>query len=240
MMKNISRKSKRNPWRNTRNDYNIPWNDILGSIFMVLLPIIILIFSTNFVLRTNTFYSFYLTKSEITREIPYEISNDKLSKHFGEFMKHKKEDFQIKEDSRYKPQDIFSKRAINVMDSFRSFMDKTLIFGIILLGITIAIVFYLIKEKEKRLIYESFESSLIWYIVVVGAFLIANVVPAVSKMIFRVFYGVRFEVGDVLIQLLDNNLMIYFSVASTIVSAIIMGATFYLMYSLFSYHKMFK
>ena len=52
-MKNIGMRAKRNPWRNTRNDYNMPWNDIFAAIFMAILPLIVVIFASNIIIRRN-------------------------------------------------------------------------------------------------------------------------------------------------------------------------------------------
>ena len=49
-MKNIGMRAKRNPWRNTRNDYNMPWNDIFAAIFMAILPLIVVIFASNIII----------------------------------------------------------------------------------------------------------------------------------------------------------------------------------------------
>ena len=233
------RSSKKNPWRNTRNDFNMPWNDILASIFMILLPIVIFLTSFSIVIRSESFYSFYFTKSAIARDIPYEISGEDLSKHFGDFMKHRKADLSIKEKSDYKPQQVFSKRAIVTADSIRSGADIAMIFAIIT-GISIAIILlYLYKQEERHLIYDSFESSVIWFIVIIGIFSVSIFIRYVRTLIFRQLFGVRFEAGDVFIQIMKSDFPNYFGGAVIIVSLLLMIIIFYIMNRLFSYRRMF-
>lgn len=239
-MKNIGKRAKRNPWRNTRNDYNVPWNDILGGIFMMILPVIIISLSINVVLRGEFFYSIFFTKTEIAKEIPYEINGDELKVHFSDFMMHQKSSFMIKENNEYKPQDVFTQRSAQVMSSIREIADILLIVTIALLIVELAIVIYLYRQKEKRLIYESFESSVILFAVIMLLFAVSFLVKYVRGLIFKTFYGVRFEAGDVLIQIFKGGFATYFAVASIAVSILMMLGVFYLMNKFVSYRKMFK
>ena len=93
---------------------NMPWNDIFAAIFMAILPLIVVIFASNIIIRGTFFYSFYFTRTDVVKEIPYEIKKDQLIENFGKYMQHRKSDFQIKENSKYKPQNVFADRGISI------------------------------------------------------------------------------------------------------------------------------
>lgn len=238
-MKNIGRKAKRNPWRNTRNDYNMPWHDIMASIFMAILPLLVIVISSNVTLRGNFFYSFYFTRTDVTKEIPYEIKKNEMIDHFSKFMQHRKGDFQIKEKSDYKPQNVFTQRDVSIMKNIRGIYDISLIISVILTIVVLSIVIYLYRQKEKRLIYESFTSSLIWFAVICIIYGGTIFVGPVRRLIFKTLYGVRFEPGDVLIQIFKSQFPAYYGIMSLAISVAIMMVIYYLVNRFVSYKKMF-
>lgn len=239
-MKNIGKKAKRNPWRNTRKDFNMPWNDITASMVMILLPLALFLASFNITIRSESFYSFYFTKSAIANEIPYEIGGDDLSKHFGDFMKHTKSSFQIKEKSEYEPQSVFTKRAEGVMEKVRFGADISLAVTLVLFIVVGTMIAYLYREKENHLIYDSFESSVLWYLAILVIFSLTIFVKYIRTLVFRQLFGVRFEAGDVLIQIVKSSFPIYFGITIILISLIFMIITFYFVNRFVSYRRIFK
>ena len=237
---NIGKKQKQNPWRNTRQDFEMPWNDIWASIFMAILPIMIILLASNFVIRYSGFYLFYMSKTEIIREIPYEIESEDITKTFSNYMLHKTDKFQLEEKSDYQPQQVFTQRADEIMHTYRTIADVTLIIGVLLLIASVAIVLYLINQKEKKLIFDSFKTSWIWYGALVILDAIVFLVPAIREIIFRQMFGVRFQPGDVLIQLLENQLPAYFCGWQIAATLVLMLAITYSINKLFGRRKMFK
>lgn len=237
---NIGKKQKQNPWRNTRRDFEMPWNDIWASIFMAILPIMIILLSANFVARYTGFYSFYMTKTEIIKEIPYEIESEDITKTFSNYMTHKTDIFQLKEHSDYQPQQVFTDRADSIMHTYRLIADVSLVIGILLLIAAIAIVIYLISKDEKKLIFDSFKTSWIWYGVLAATSAVMYLVPAVRELIFQQMFGVRFEPGDVLIQIFESQFPAYFCGWQLAVSLGFMLVITYSVNKLFGRRKMFR
>ncbi len=237
---NIGKKQKSNPWRNTRRDFNMPWNDIWAAIFMAILPMIIVILASNFVLRSGAFYSNYMTKTEIIKEIPYQVESDDITNTFENFMLHKSSEFKLIEKSDYQPQEVFTKRAGNIMSTIRTSLDVALVIGVVLLIGAVAIVCFLKSREENRLILESFKTSWIWFAVVMAVNAIIFLIPSVRGVIFQEMFGVRFEPGDVLIQIFDAKLPVYFGVWQLMVSLVIMIAVTYIINKLFGRRKMFR
>lgn len=237
---NITPRSKRNPWRNTRKDYYVPWNDVLATIFMILLPLLILSFSVNFVLRTSMFYSHYASKTKIVKELGFYISDEDLSDTFTSFMQHKDKVFQLKEKTEYEPQDVFTKRASDIMYDLRWFYDLVAIVSFLLFVIVIAIFVRLYLISEKKLLYESFKHSGIFLAVLLLLHTVLLSVKPISKLIFRALFGVRFEPGDALITIFNSSFPIYLSVATIIVAVLIFIAIGYIMIQLVKPKRMLE
>lgn len=119
-MKNISKRSRRNPWRNTRNDFKMPWQNIWATLLTVLLPFGILFLASNIVLRSSAFYTFYVSRSGVARELPYSIENSDVARAFHDFMMHGKSTFSLTENRDYKPQQVFGEKAADVMGGFQT------------------------------------------------------------------------------------------------------------------------
>jgi hypothetical protein len=237
---NLAKRMKRDPWRNTRNDKSIPWRDVFAAIFMVLIPIIIVSLSSNFVLRSGTFYSFYMSKTGVISEIPYYVENEDIVKTFGNYMIHKTDEFTLKEHSEYKPQQVFNQRDGQVVEYIRSTLDKILVVAIIFSITAIAIFVFLYRNKEKKLLYESFMHSLIWFAVLLAMNGVLYFVKPVREIIFKTLFGVRFPPGDVLIILFENKLAMYMGIWQIGAALLLMVVLAYFMKISVSDRKMFR
>lgn len=239
-MKNIVKRVKGNPWRNTRNDKSIPWMDILGAIFMVLLPILIICISSNIVLRSGTFYSFYFSKTAVINEIPYHTSNEELTATFSNFMMHKSNGFKLTENSDYMPQQVFNQRDGQVMESIRGYVDDIALGAILLFVMVAAIYALLYFHKEKKLLYGSYAHSVIWFIVLLAVEASVFLVPFLRELIFKTLFGVRFPLSDVLIILFENQLATYMGIGIILTSIVLMVVVYYFMKTTVSDRKMFR
>ena len=237
---NIAKRLKRDPWRNTRNDKSIPWRDVFAAIFMVLIPIIIVSISSNFVLRSGTFYSFYMSKTSVINEIPYYVENEDIVRTFGDYMLHKTDEFKLTEHSDYEPQQVFNERDEQVVKYIRSALDKILVVAVLLSIIAVVIFVFLYTNKEKRLLYESYIHSLIWFGVLLAMNSVLYFVQPVREIVFKALFGVRFPPGDVLIILFENKLAMYMGVWQIIASLVLMVAMAYFMKISVSDRKMFR
>ena len=68
----------------------------------------------------------------------------------------------------------------------------------------------------------------------------ALLITPIRKLIFRILYGVRFEPGDVLIQIFKTHLPSYYAIMTLILAVMMMIVIWYLMNKFVSYQKMFN
>lgn len=239
-MRNISKRSKRNPWRNTRNDFKMPWAGILTVIFAALLPLSMIFLAGNLIVRSGAFYTFYVARSEVIKEIPYEVENSDISDAFHDFMLHKNAVFALKENSDYKPQQVFSEQAAQVMGDFRLMMDILLAIGAALFILCAVIGIMMYKKNHGKLLYKRYLNSWIW----LGALLVVSSVlifiPAIRNGIFFKIYGDDFPPGDCLLKIFEMDFWTYFGSAQLIITMALMLGVLYLMKKFVVAHKMFK
>lgn len=213
------RRPAKNPWRNTRNDKTIPWKQIFAWIFVVTLPISILAFSWNLVLRMPQSYSIYLTRSKVMREVPFRVTDEEIAQTFGKFMQHRSDDFQLRDNVEYKPQKVFSKRDGKAMAKLRKFLDGFLILGLVTSIISIAIFVYLYQRKEKQLLYHRFADSRIVLLATIVLLALEAFLPNIRQGVLRRVFGVQFPAGDVLVSFVENQMVQY--LAAMIIAVVI-------------------
>ncbi|MEG0291887.1 MAG: DUF1461 domain-containing protein [Anaerovoracaceae bacterium] len=238
--KSYRRNSKKNPWRNTRNDKEIPWREIWAAVFMIILPIMVVTLATNFVFRSEAFYSFHFAKTEVVKEIPFSITQEDLSKTFADYMQHKSSTFQLVEKTEYMPQKLFNDRDGNIMATIRMILDVGLVFSMIFLIGALSIFAFLIRKGEKQLIYGRFLDSLTFFGALLLVNLAINLIVPVRELIFRMLFGVRFPPGDVLIQIFQTKFSLYLAGWELVASVVIMGVIGYFVHLLASRRKMFR
>lgn len=232
--------SQKNPWRNTRNDKDIPWRNIGAFVFMLLIPIMVICLASNIVMRYDGFFAFFMSKTEVVREIPYAVEKEDLSKTFSDYMQHKTKNFQLTEKQEYNPQKLFTERNDSIMHMIRKILDILLVIGTLALIGCVSLFIFVLRSGEKSLIFNRYLDSL----VILGVLLIGDVlvfaIPEARALLFREFFGVKFLPGDVLIQIFQKNLALYFLVGQLIVCAIIVIAMSYIVYKFASRRKMFR
>lgn len=239
-MKNISKRSRRNPWRNTRNDFKMPWQNIWATLLTVLLPFGILFLASNIVLRSSAFYTFYVSRSGVARELPYSIENSDVAGAFHDFMMHGKSTFSLTENRDYKPQQVFGEKAADVMGDFRLIADISLVTGIVILIACIGIGIWLYRKGSNKLLYSHYLT--VWPELVILLVLISVpvfVTPIREALMYGI-YGKDFPPGDSLLQIFENGFWTYFGVAQILASIMLMLVTLYIMKKFVTAHKMFK
>lgn len=232
--------SKNNPWRNTRQDKEIPWNKILSAVFMIILPIVVVCLSTNVVLRMGSFYSFAFEKTGVVSEIPFSISQESLVNTFSDFMIHKTGEFQLVEETDYMPQKLFSEKDQWVMNNIRLILDILLLITIVLFVVGIIIFIHMLKEGEKALIYDRAKKGVVIFSVLAIMNFIICIIPGSLTAMIRILFGGKFIPGDVLIQILETKVPMYFGIWQLVASIALMVVIGCVIHNYASRRKMFR
>lgn len=239
-MKNISKRSKRNPWRNTRNDFSMPWQNIWATVLTMLLPFGIVFAASNIVLRSSAFYTFYVSRSGVVSELLYNIESSDLAGAFHKFMMHSSETFSLTENRDYKPQQVFGEKDAVLMGDLRNILDISLIAGLLILIICIGIGTWLYAKGSNKLLYRHYLTS--WPTVIILLALISVlvfVIPLRNAIMFSI-YGDDFPPADSLMQIFDAGFWMYFGICQLVVTLALMLIILYIMKKFVNAHKMFK
>ena len=235
----MRRKSKKNPWRNTRNDFEMPWNKIHGVTMVVTTALMLITLVPNIVLRSGVFYSYFLSRTGVVKEIPYAIEMADVRDTFTDFMWHKMQNFNLMEKEGYMPQLVFTKFDNEIMTFIRTAMDVMAVIGIIALIIGIFAAAKLYLNKKKDFMFESYKISMLLTGILMAIHGLVLFVPAIRHGIFTASFGAEYPPGDVLLQIFEAGFPIYYGAGLLIVTAVLALGITYLMVKFVARRKMF-
>ena len=235
----MRRQSKKNPWRNTRNDFEMPWNKIYGVTMVITTALTLITLAPNVVLRSGVFYSYFLSKTGIVKEIPYAIEMADVRDTFTDFMWHKMQNFTLMEKEGYMPQLVFTNLDNQIMNFIRNSMDIMAIIGIITLVLAIFAGIKLFLNNKKDFMFNSYKISMILTVVLMAIHCIVLFVPTVRGLLFVAKFGNEYPPGDVLLQIFDAGFAVYYGIGILVVGLVLALGITYLMVKFVARRKMF-
>lgn len=235
----MRRQSKKNPWRNTRNDFEMPWNKIYGVMMVISTAIMLITLAPNIVLRSGVFYSYFLSKTGVVKEIPYAVEMGDVRDTFKDFMWHKMQNFNLMEKEGYMPQLVFTKMDNEIMSFIRGTMDILALVGIVALILFIFSGIKLYLNKKKDYMFNAYKISMILTVILMALHCVVLFVPFIREYLFVARYGSEYPPGDVLLQIFQAGLPVYYGCGILLVGFVLSLGITYLMVKFVARRKMF-
>lgn len=216
------------PWRVTLTKKSIPWTRILAPILILTIPLFVIITVDNALLRLPDLYEYHFLSSEILSERMVAADEDDVSQLMSDFLLHKTDQFQMKEDLEYMPADVFTKSDETMIQALRSLLDTQAIVGLVMLLITVLLITFLLRQKEKDLLLRTYYYSL-------PIFVLMKIIE-VALMLFeplrnRVFGIPTVETAgaeDLIPALLDSAFFRTLAIAESALSLVLLGVIYYI------------
>lgn len=124
------------------------FNYVCSIILAVTLPLMILILTSNLILRVSETYVYHFNDSQVMDEIPYNVKGsqmaDGISSYWSSF---DGESFQVYEKNGTYRDPVFSKEEQKIMRKAKNILNIELAAGILCLIVTTVIYVYLWKSK---------------------------------------------------------------------------------------------
>ena len=123
------------------------FNFICSIVLVVTLPLMIVILSSNLILRVSSTYVFHFNDSQVVSEVPYNIEGtefaDEIASYWSSF---DDEPFQVYEDNGMFKDEVFEKDEQTVMEKAKYVLNIELAAGVLCLVFSTAIYIYLLKS----------------------------------------------------------------------------------------------
>lgn len=149
-----------NPWKVNLTKKSVPWAWILSLILLISVPLTVIMSVDNGLMRLPDLYKYHFLSNEILSERMVATDETKVAQLMSDYLVHKTDRFQMKEDLEYMPANVFTKSDGLMMKSLRTLLDAQAVVGILMLLISILIIIFIIRQKERDLLLRSFYYSL--------------------------------------------------------------------------------
>ena len=127
------------------------FNYLCSMILAVLLPLMIVILTSNLVLRVSEIYVFHFNDSQDIREIPYNVTERDMAAGISSYWSSfSGESFQVYEDNGVYQDPIFDKTEQRIMGRVKTVLNIELAFGLFCFAIALAVYIYLWKNDFRE------------------------------------------------------------------------------------------
>ena len=127
------------------------FNYVCSLILAVMLPLMIVILSSNLVLRVSEIYVFHFNDSQVINEIPYNVTGSQMAKEISSYWSSfSGEAFQVEEDNGDYQDPIFEPDEQRVMGKVKNILNIELAAGLFCLAVTLAIYIYLLRNGYRE------------------------------------------------------------------------------------------
>ena len=209
------------------------FNYICSIILVITLPLMIVILSSNLILRVSATYTYHFNDSQVISEVPYNVEGtefaDKIASYWSSF---DDEPFQVYEDNGMFKDKIFEKDEQAVMSKAKHALNIELAAGMLCLAVSLAIYIYLLKSGFTEALRNRYKAC-------IGLTIILLVVQVVcwSMKDFRVwlydtFIGLPLHQDSILALILGDPSFKTYMLFATIFGAAILAILTYIHHSL--------
>lgn len=124
------------------------FNYICSIILVITLPLMIVILSSNLILRSSATYTFHFNDSQVVMEVPYSVKGNEFASEITSYFNSvfSDEPFQVYEDNGLFKDEIFEKDEQAVMKKAKDVLNIELAVGLFCLVISAGIYIYLLKS----------------------------------------------------------------------------------------------
>ncbi len=221
-----------NPWRVNLTKKRIPWTRILAPILLITIPLFVIMAVDNTLLRLPDVYKYHFLSSEILGDRMVAADEDDVSQLMSDYLLHKTDQFQMKEDLEYMPSDVFTKADGTMMQTLRTLLDTQAIIGLFMLLVTIILIVFILRHKEKDLLLHSFYYSLPIFVLMKIMEVVLMVFGSLRYRVFGIPPVEMANLEDLIPALLDNGFFQSLAIAEFVLSVVVLGVVYFIILNL--------
>lgn len=220
---------RKNPWKVNLTKKAFPWHRLVLPILVFFLPLFVLLAADNLVFRLPDMYNYHMLNTEILNEKMISASEGDVAQMISGYMTHRTDEFQMKEDLAYLPDNLFTQADAKMAARMRQALDIKGMLAFAAMAVSAACVAALLKLKERDLILRAFYYSLPVYVV----FGIINGAGLLQGGLRAGIYGIlpaADEGADLLPVILDGGFFGLSVLAGGGISLVLLGLVYYAVY----------
>lgn len=231
-LKGFFTRRRTDPWKVTLTKKSIPWPHILAPILIVTIPLTVIVFADNGLMRLPDLYKYHLLSSEILNERMISADESDVATLISDYLIHKTDRFQMKEDLDYMPDDLFTKKDGAMIQNLRSYLDVQLAVGLSTLLLTIALILFIIRKKERDLLLRNFYFSLPVFLLLKTMEIAAMLFGPIRNWVFGIPTPTAAADENLLPAMFDASFFRFLAAVEVALSLVLLGIVYYIVLNL--------
>ena len=159
-------------------------NVLCAILLIICIPIITLTFSANIVVKYPAVLVYYLNDSQVMKYTDMDLTSDELANKTGSFFLGFDDNEQITEDTGYTQDPVFTDKEMEILLEIRHVVNAMLLAGIIALVVFVAVFIYLVRAKEKDLIWKYCKRGVIVAAVINAVYCVLWAIPSIRSFFY--------------------------------------------------------
>jgi hypothetical protein len=221
-----------NPWKVNLTKKSIPWAKILAPFLIVAIPLLVIMTVDNGLMRLPDMYKYHLLSNDILGERMVSADEDEVAQLMSDYLLHKTDRFQMKEDLEYMPAEVFTKADGEMMESLRSLLDVQAIIGVVTLLLAALLIIFIVKKKERDLLLQSFYYSLPAFVIMEAIGIGLMMFGTTRFRVFGIPAADAANAEDMIPAILDTAFFRFLAMAEIVGSLVLLGLIYYLILNL--------
>lgn len=133
------------------------FNYFCSIVLVVTLPLMIVILTSNLILRVSETYTYHFNDSQVMDEVPYSITGSEMGKEIASYWSSfSSKDFQVYEDNGIYKDPVFNSDEQQVARKAKNILNIELAAGLLCLAISLAIYIYLLRNGFRDAVRNRF------------------------------------------------------------------------------------
>ena len=209
------------------------FNYFCSVVLIFTLSLMIVILSSNLVLRASTIYTYHFNDSQVMNQIPYSVTGSQMADDIASYLSSfSGKDFQVYEDNGIYRDPVFTAEEQQAMGKARNILNIELAIGLLCLALTLAIYIYLWKIGFKEALLNRYRVSVAVTLVLLIGQGVGWATKAFRSWAYDFFIGVDLGKDSTLEIILGDPFYKTYILFASILGAILLSVLTYINYHL--------
>ncbi len=217
------------------------FNYVCSIILAVILPLMIVILTSNLILRVSETYIFHFNDSQVINEIPYNVTGSEMAKGVSSYWSSfSGEAFQVYENNGDYKDPVFDNHEQEVMRKVKNILNIELAIGLFCLAITAAIYIYLWRNGFREALRNRYKVSLGLTVILLAAQAVCWHIKGFRLWMYDFLIGVDLpKESTTLVTVLGDPFFKTYVVFATVFGAAVLAVLTYINYHLTKPERIF-
>lgn len=215
-------------------------NYLLSGLLVIFMSLMIVLLSSNMVLRISATYVYHFNDSEVMLNVPYSIKGNEMAKEITSyFMSFSDKPFQVYEDNRIFKDPIMEKEDQEVMKKAKKILNIELAAGLLSAAVFAGIYIYLFKKDYKKALRNRYRAGIVLSVILIVALGIFFAIKSCRKFLYAELIGVKLSKYSIVGLILGDPFFKTYIMFSTLVAVIFLAVMTYVHYKITKPERIF-